>query len=410
MPGVHWGCVLGQPASFKTKQAELLAAAFPEAFCVISVPEVLRAVPDAADAISGGRIVPDEVVDAAVENELAKTKEGTLVLLAGYPATQAQAQRMSSRNGVARFAVALNISDDTARERINQSGGSATAEQRLANYREHTSAVVENLQTTAGLRVIDGAMTEQDVHKQLRALALSPPLVARELVPQVMSEDSKEEGKAACFTVLQMNLLADGLSGNTAKRGGFSLIPPLYLDWTLRSQMLLKALSQAGGGDEQLPDIVALQEADHLDDFWHVQMRALGYEGVARVDESSPCLTAALNEPKFPDSVAVFWRREVFELSGEAAKGVDVKDKDGTLVHKTKMLFLRLRIVATGEHVAVVNCHLDSRKNAAGMAVRAQQSELMLTKLAEFAKSASAIIICGDLNATRGERCHDCIL
>jgi endonuclease/exonuclease/phosphatase family metal-dependent hydrolase len=89
---------------------------------------------------------------------------------------------------------------------------------------------------------------------------------------------------------------------------------------------------------------------------------------------------------------------------------VDVKDKDGTLVHKTKMLFLRLRIVATGEHVAVVNCHLDSRKNAAGVAVRAQQSELMLTKLAEFAKSASAIIICGDLNATRGERCHDCIL
>ena len=85
MPGVHWGCVLGQPASFKTKQAELLAAAFPEAFCVISVPEVLRAVPDAADAISGGRLVPDEVVDAAVENELAKTKEGTLVLLAGYP-------------------------------------------------------------------------------------------------------------------------------------------------------------------------------------------------------------------------------------------------------------------------------------------------------------------------------------
>ena len=68
-----------------------------------------------------------------------------------------------------------------------------------------------------------------------------------------------------------MNVLADGLSGNNAGRGGFTLIPPTYLDWTQRSQMLMKALSQTGDGAESLPDIVALQEADHIDDFWTVQ-------------------------------------------------------------------------------------------------------------------------------------------
>ncbi len=405
---VHWGCVLGQPAAGKTKQAELLAEAFPDDVCVISVPQLLRKVPGAADAISAGRLVSDDVVDTAVENELEKVKEGAIVLLAGYPATRAQAQRMSTRNGVARFAVALNFSEDTARQRILQSSQSDVADERLATYREHTSSVVANLQTTAGLLVVDGSLKEQDVHKQLRARLLSPPLVPRELVPQ-SSPKSSTDGKTS-FSVCQMNVLADGLSGNNAKRGGFSLIPAMYLDWEQRSQMLLKALSQAGDGDDSMPDIVALQEADHLDDFWNVQMRDLGYDGAARVDERSPCLSAALAEPKLPDSVAVFWRREVFELAGEAGKGVDVQDEDGAVVHKSKMLFLQLRMVATGDHIAVVNCHLDSRKNKSGQALRAKQSELILSKLTELAENTSALIICGDMNATRGERCHDSIL
>ena len=120
MVGVHWGCVLGPPAACKTKQAELLAEAFPDDVCAISVPQLLRARPDAAGAISAGKLVPDDVVDAAVDDELAKTKAGVLVLLAGYPATRAQAQRISTRNGVARFAVALQVENDTVRERALQ--------------------------------------------------------------------------------------------------------------------------------------------------------------------------------------------------------------------------------------------------------------------------------------------------
>ena len=73
------------------------------------------------------------------------------------------------------------------------------------------------------------------------------------------------------------------------------------------------------------------------------------------------------------------------------------------------MLFLRLRIIETGDHVAIVNCHLDSRKNETGQAIRAKQSDVPLSKLTELADNASAIIICGDMNATR-EQCHDCIL
>ena len=98
---------------------------------------------------------------------------------------------------------------------------------------------------------------------------------------------------------------------------------------------------------------------------------------------------------------------------------------------KSKFLVAKLRVMGRvdaelepepePEVVVVATCHLDSRKDATGAETRARQTERLLAEVdgvaaAEGAEggggqaAAAAVFICGDLNAQRGERCHDMIL
>jgi hypothetical protein len=103
---------------------------------------------------------------------------------------------------------------------------------------------------------------------------------------------------------------------------------------------------------------------------------------------------------------------------------------------KSKFLVAKLRVMGRvdaepepepePEVVVVATCHLDSRKDATGAETRARQTERLLAEVdgvaaaegaeggggqaAAAAAAAAAVFICGDLNAQRGERCHDMIL
>lgn len=198
-------------------------------------------------------------------------------------------------------------------------------------------------------------------------------------------------------------MLADGLSGNCEGKGGFTLIPPDWLDWEQRWPLLLKVIQQTDA------DIVALQEVDHVDQ-WVEAMDGLGYEGQVRIDERSPCLKASRGDPatgeKFPDAVALFWRKGRLSMD-ECQHGVDGE-------YKTKVLTARLRCLESGAYFVAVNMHLDSKKSEKGVRIRAEQSRNMLSEVSAFAqhetKPAAAVFIAGDLNATRAEECHSSIL
>eukprot|EP01043_Picozoa_sp_COSAG02_P025268 COSAG02_NODE_1413_length_12752_cov_4.305777_4_plen_322_part_00 len=205
------------------------------------------------------------------------------------------------------------------------------------------------------------------------------------------------------LSLLQFNVLADGLSGNCEGKGGFTLIPSAWLDWEQRWPLLLKVIQQTDA------DIVALQEVDHVDQ-WVKAMDGLGYEGQVRIDERSPCLKASLGDPatgeKFPDAVALFWRRERLSVD-ECQHGVDGE-------YKSKVLTARLRCLESGSYFVAVNMHLDSKKSEKGVRIRAEQSRNLLSEVSAFAqheaKPAAAVLIAGDLNATRAEECHSSIL
>ena len=230
-------------------------------------------------------------------------------------------------------------------------------------------------------------------------MALPPgTLLARELV-----RTEAEGGDSLRLSLLQFNVLADGLSGNCEGKGGFTLIPPDWLDWEQRWPMLLNVIRETDA------DIVALQEVDHAGQ-WVEAMQALGYDGQVRIDERSPCLKASLGDPatgeKFPDGVALFWRRARLSVE-DCQHGVDGE-------YKSKMLTARLRCLQSGAYLVAVNMHLDSKKSEEGLRIRAEQSRNMLASVSAFAhhetKPAAAVFIAGDLNATRAEECHSSIL
>ena len=214
--------------------------------------------------------------------------------------------------------------------------------------------------------------------------------MAGELLPRRMVPSGKTLPGGTRLKVLQWNVLADGMSGNCESKGGFTRLPAEALEWKARHAMHLQHIEGSGA------DIITMQEVDHSED-WIKEMSALGYDGRFRADEYSPCLKWALGEPKLPDGVALFWKRDRLELD-ECALGVNVDD--GGKVLKRKRIFARLKALDTGAFVVLATTHLKSGKG--GGARRARQSESLIADFKQFAQSeekpASAVFITGDFN------------
>ena len=117
-------------------------------------PQLLRARSDAADAISAGKLVPDDVVDAAVDEELVATKKECSCC---WPANSLRGAGAAYFDAQWHCAFGRGAADREDTAGAESRSGQSSIDQRLANYRDHMSAVVASLQTTAGLREFDGA-------------------------------------------------------------------------------------------------------------------------------------------------------------------------------------------------------------------------------------------------------------
>jgi mRNA deadenylase 3'-5' endonuclease subunit Ccr4 len=256
--------------------------------------------------------------------------------------------------------------------------------------------------------VVNATQAAEKVQKELRArffaeqAQLPRPMQEIEGIEHV-SELASRTGTPV--SVMQWNVLADGLCANSPHSGGFGLCPAQWLTAEHRRSTVLKAISTRS------PDIVALQEADNWD-WWKAQMGKIGYQGFERLDDKSPCLTVAVNEPKFPDGLALFWRKGMFKLSERV---VEQDPENWSTEGKNKFMIARLRVQKTGEYVVVCNAHLDSRKTHEGAKVRLKQTRRMLAKLEDMAvptawdttgKTATAVFVCCDLNEPHGQESH----
>jgi len=257
--------------------------------------------------------------------------------------------------------------------------------------------------------------------------------------------------------VMQFNALADALAANDAfasaayyeddetetgngnDDGGeetATTSTSVYdLNFRKRGRDLIRVVST--GDASTAPDVVCLQEVDHYYDFFEPEMRKLGYAGIYKEDQWSPC--RKFDAPN--DGVAIFYKMDKLELLSSHAPGCPRPRKDDAVRDAGKTLMARFRLkkdpksdsmmrkafgslmrvassnakpVFSGEdlrEVVVVTTHLASEKTVDGIITRLEQTKELCRQLNAFATNLCSdvdgvqIILAGDLNATPNEAC-----
>lgn len=109
------------------------------------------------------------------------------------------------------------------------------------------------------------------------------PLLERSML-DIPVDKNNDSGKTQ-LRLMQFNILAQGLS-SAPQFGGFVKTPRESLDWDgFRKFRVL---------DEVLrfePDVVAMEEVDHFDDFFLPAMKHFGYDGLFQPKFSAPTLS-----------------------------------------------------------------------------------------------------------------------
>lgn len=116
----------------------------------------------------------------------------------------------------------------------------------------------------------------------------------------IIIDDTHKNGNSGAdtFQVLSYNILCDRYA--TTAQYGYTA--NWTLDWSYRSQQILKQLLEAS------TDIICLQEvdADSFDDFFLRHLSAEGYKGVHQ--PKSRAKTMSENERKKVDGCAIFYK------------------------------------------------------------------------------------------------------
>ena len=176
--------LLGPPGSGKGTQADRLREE--QGFVPLATGDLLREAREAgtdlgrqaAEYMDRGDLVPDELIDAMLAEELAGL-DGKPVLLDGFPRTVAQADALAEvladHDRELDRVVLVEVPDDVVAERIGSRGqGRAdddpeTVRERLRVYHEQTEPLVAYYDERGLLRRVDGEGGVDDVQSAIRA-------------------------------------------------------------------------------------------------------------------------------------------------------------------------------------------------------------------------------------------------
>jgi adenylate kinase len=175
--------LLGPPGSGKGTQAKQLGEL---GFVTLSTGDLLRAAREqgtelgqqASDYMDRGELVPDELIDALLAEELAGLDDEK-VLLDGFPRTVAQADALAEvledRGRELDAVVLIQVPDDVVADRIGHRGQGradddpATVRERLRVYHGQTEPLVEYYDDRGLLRRVDGDGDVDAVQAEIRS-------------------------------------------------------------------------------------------------------------------------------------------------------------------------------------------------------------------------------------------------
>ena len=231
-----------------------------------------------------------------------------------------------------------------------------------------------------------------------------PPLVPREMQSLRVSLAGRSRQLlrlTTTFTVMQFNLLAEGLSSGPGVEppfgragvkpssfGGFDAVaqPEVVFDWRKRKLRLVEEILRF------LPDVLTVQECDHFADFLLPALRTAGYDGVYAPKRNSPCLEFGYHS----DGVAILWKRSAFALVGTERRFF-VED-DGSESGRPYLQAL-LQHRACGSTLLVATTHMKSKVSQPNEDLRTKQITQLLDTLVESgAAQADGVMLCGDFN------------
>ena len=221
------------------------------------------------------------------------------------------------------------------------------------------------------------------------------------------------------FRVLQLNMLADGLSGLRRDLGAFSRAKASHMKWDKRKLQLIQEILQYA------PDLITLQECDHYYDFFLPELSALGYDGLFAPKPASACLEVSENS----DGCAIFLKRGKFRVTSTETVTFALakcqvtqnreREEDQQIRAQNQIALVALCELANATHcpassaapqVIICTTHLKATKNLIGEKTRqvevlqllAALSELFEARKAEaqlLARPEPIILLTGDLNA-----------
>jgi nocturnin len=225
------------------------------------------------------------------------------------------------------------------------------------------------------------------------------------LLPRRMEWERKRASPAASqqaeLSLLQFNVLADGLCGLSPTLGDFSRPPKEVLDWGYRGPLLVAEMLRHNA------DVITSQEVDHFGDTFLPPLKRAGYAGLFHKKPCSPCLAFCEQE----DGCALWYKASRLELvSYEAFQYSDRRGEEDEILNQGAQI-ATLRVIATGQLLIVANTHLKASKNAKGEVVRAMEAQQLLDTLATVKATAERnygvasipFLVAGDFNGTPTE-------
>ena len=175
---------IGPPGAGKGTQAERLVTTY--AMAHLSTGDMLRAARDAKtdmgrkadEYMSTGRLVPDDLIIALIEQRLALPDCAGGYLLDGFPRTLAQAEALdamlAARQTPLDVVLELAVPEDELFRRLAGRGRAddkpEVIRQRLVAYRDQTAPLLAYYGKKALLRSIDGLGSVDDIFARVRQI------------------------------------------------------------------------------------------------------------------------------------------------------------------------------------------------------------------------------------------------